>query len=303
MDKGHDDGRGKDGTGIPVEKMKKIYFLSDAHLGSRAIADNGASEKRLCAFLDSIKDEAETIFLLGDMFDFWFEYRNLVPKGMVRFLGKLAELTDSGVEVHFFTGNHDIWTFGYLERECGVNVHRGPETMDLVIGDRTARFFLAHGDGLREDSTSFRLIRRIFHNWICQWLFRNIFPANWGLEIGLRWAYYSRMKHEGVWGKAGVPTNEFGDALFQSYGANGEYMLTPSDFDPETESLVLYAKEHYGAHPDINYYIFGHRHVEYDLIMSRSCRMMILGDSFIQCTYAYWNGEELVMDNFNRIST
>ena len=283
--------------------MKKIYFLSDAHLGSRAIADIGAKEKRLCAFLDSIRDDAQAVYLLGDVFDFWFEYRNLVPKGMVRFLGKLAELTDGGVEVHLFTGNHDIWTFGYLERECGVKVHRNPETLDLKVGNKTSRFFLAHGDGLGEKSLTFRLIRRIFHNHTCQWLFGNIFPANLGSELGMRWAYYSRKKHEGGMGCEGGPRNEFGDALFQSYGANGECMSNVPEFDPDTDPLVCFAKEHYREHPDINYYVFGHRHVEFDLIMSHSCRMMILGDSFQQCTYACWNGEEMVLDNFNRIST
>ncbi len=282
--------------------MKKIYFLSDAHLGSRAVADIRKNEKRLCAFLDSIRDEAQAVYLLGDMFDLWFEYRNLVPKGMVRFLGKLADLTDNGIEVHFFTGNHDIWTFGYLENECGVKVHRNPEIIDLRIGGKASRFFLAHGDGLGENSKSFRLIRHIFHNRSCQWLFRNVFPANLGMELGLRWAYHSRMKHCREAEKAGTVRNEFGDDLFQSYGANGE-SLTASDFDPATDPLVLFAKEHYGEHPDINYYIFGHRHVEFDMIMSRSCRMMILGDSYGQCTYACWNGEEMVLDNFNRIST
>ena len=275
MDQGHDDGRGKNGTGLHVNEMKKIYFLSDAHLGSRAIANIGAREKRLCAFLDSIKDDAQAVYMLGDMFDFWFEYRHLVPKGMVRFLGKLAELTDSGVEVHLFTGNHDIWTFGYLEQECGVKIHHGPDTVDLKVGDKTSRFFLAHGDGLGEKSRSFRLIRLIFHNRTCQWMFSNVFPANWGAELGMRWAYYSRKKHEG-------------------------YI---ENIDPATDPLVCFAKEHYREHPDINCYVFGHRHVEFDLIMSRSCRMVILGDSFRQCTYACWNGEEMVLDNFNRIST
>lgn len=111
--------------------MKKyIYFLSDAHLGSLAIPHRRMQERRLVRFLDSIKDKAEAVYLLGDMFDFWDEYRYVVPKGYTRFLGKLSELTDMGVEVHFFTGNHDIWTYGYLEEECGLIVHRQPLTTE-----------------------------------------------------------------------------------------------------------------------------------------------------------------------------
>lgn len=113
--------------------MKKyIYFLSDAHLGSLAIPHRRMQERRLVRFLDSIKDKAEAVYLLGDMFDFWDEYRYVVPKGYTRFLGKLSELTDMGVEVHFFTGNHDIWTYGYLEKECGLIVHRKPVTTEIL---------------------------------------------------------------------------------------------------------------------------------------------------------------------------
>lgn len=302
MVEGHDDGRGQNGTGLPVDKreMKKIFFLSDAHLGSRAIANCRENERLLCGFLDSIKGEAQAVYLLGDMFDFWFEYRNVVPKGAVRFLGKLAELTDCGVEVHLFTGNHDIWTFDYLERECGVAVHRGPETLDLCVGGKTARFFLAHGDGLCERSGSFRFIRGVFHNSVCQWLFRNLFPADWGVELGLRWAYLSRLKHEGgVCGADGCPRNELGDPVFMSYGAGTDGKDIVTDFDPVGDPLVVFAKEHYGKNPDVNYYVFGHRHVEFDLVMSRSCRMLILGDCFRQYSYACWTGDDMVLDNYN----
>lgn len=279
--------------------MKKIYFLSDAHLGSRAIANCRENERLLCGFLDSIREEAQAVFLLGDMFDFWFEYRNVVPKGSVRFLGKLAELKDSGVEVHLFTGNHDMWTFGYLERECGIKVHHRPEIMDLCVGGKRARFFLAHGDGLCERSGSFRFIRSVFHNGVCQWLFRNLFPADWGVEIGLRWAYHSRMKHEGAGGTEACRRNEFGDPLFVSYGAEGNGVVSDMGFDAEGDSLAVFAKEHYRKNPDVNYYVFGHRHVEFDLMMSRSCRMLILGDCFRQYSYAYWTGDDMVLDNYN----
>lgn len=124
--------------------MKNVYFLSDAHLGSRAIEHGRTQERRLVNFLDSIKHKAAAVYLLGDMFDFWYEFRTVVPKGYTRFLGKLSELTDMGVEVHFFTGNHDIWCGDYLTRECGVVIHREPLTTEIYGKE----FYLAHGDGL-----------------------------------------------------------------------------------------------------------------------------------------------------------
>ena len=113
--------------------MKNVYFLSDAHLGSLAIEHKRTQERRLVRFLDSIKNKAEAIYLLGDMFDFWNEYKYVVPKGFTRFLGKLSELTDMGVEIHYFTGNHDLWTYGYLEKECGVILHRGDHNTEYTI--------------------------------------------------------------------------------------------------------------------------------------------------------------------------
>ena len=124
--------------------MKNIYFISDAHLGSRAIEHRRTHERRLVNFLDAIKDKAEAVYMLGDMFDFWFEYSEVVPKGYTRFLGKISELTDSGVEVHFFQGNHDQWCGDYLVKECGVILHKEPVTCEI----HGKEFFLAHGDGL-----------------------------------------------------------------------------------------------------------------------------------------------------------
>src|SRR5574344_598335 len=147
--------------------MKNIYFLSDAHLGSRAIEHSRTQERRLVNFLDSIKHKASAVYLLGDMFDFWYEFKLVVPKGFTRFLGKLSELTDLGVEVHFFTGNHDIWCGDYLTRECGVILHREPLTTEIYGKE----FFLAHGDGLGETDKTFQILRRLFHNKLAQRLF------------------------------------------------------------------------------------------------------------------------------------
>ncbi len=248
--------------------MKNVYFLSDAHLGCRAIPHDRTRERRLVNFLDNIKDKASAVYLLGDIFDFWYEYRTVVPRGYTRFLGKLSELTDHGVEVHFFTGNHDIWCGDYLEKECGVILHRDPLTVEL--GDKV--FLLAHGDGLGDPDRKFRLLRAFFHNRTCQRLFSCLHPR-WAMSFGLKWAAHSRLKHE----------REGGDPPYM--GEDKEY-------------LVKYAKEYMKTHHDINYFIFGHRHIELDLMLSRHSRLLILGDWITLFTYAVFDGEHLFMENY-----
>ena len=247
--------------------MKPIYFLSDAHLGSRAIKHGRTQERRLVRFLDSIKEKAGAVYLLGDMFDFWYEYKLVVPKGYTRFLGKLSELTDLGVEVHYFTGNHDIWAFEYLEKECGVVIHRQPLTLEL--GDKL--FYLAHGDGLGDPDPKFKFLRALFHNRMAQRLFSCLHPR-WAIDFGLTWAKHSRLKHE-----AEEPPHYFGE---------------------DKEFLVLFAKEYLKSHPSVNYFVFGHRHIELDLMLSHSARLLILGDWITQFTYAVFDGEQLWMENY-----
>ena len=171
--------------------MKPIYFLSDAHLGSRAIPHARTQERRLVNFLDSIKRKAGAVYLLGDMFDFWHEYKLVVPKGYTRFLGKISELTDMGVEVHFFIGNHDLWVGDYLEKECGVILHREGVVTELY----GKTFYLAHGDGLGDNDWKFKWLRRLFHNKLCQRLFAAVHPR-WGMDFGLAWAKHSRLKRK-----------------------------------------------------------------------------------------------------------
>lgn len=272
--------------------MGSVYFISDAHLGSRAVENTLDIERKLCHFLDEIKQNASAIYFLGDMLDFWFEYHNVVPKGFVRFLGKIAELTDSGVEVHYFIGNHDIWAFDYLEKECGAVMHREPMILELSAN---TRIFLAHGDGLGDSDMSFRFIRSVFHSKTAQWLFRNLFPADLGMELGLRWAKASRLKHEpqlNVSLSEHLSLDESSMALFQN------------DFKGEDkEPLVLFAKDYVRNHDDVDCFIFGHRHIEYDLMLSRSCRMMILGDWLTKSSYIVWDGSHLSMENYEQEST
>ena len=162
---------------------KKIYFVSDAHLGSLAFDNDSYREKKLVAWLDSIKDYASDIYLLGDMFDFWYEYKYVVPKGFVRFLGKLAELSDSGINLHFFIGNHDIWTYGYLEKEIGMKIYKEP----LIINLNGKTFYLAHGNGLGKQPLSVRLIERIFHSEILRTLYNTIHPY-FNMSFGFAWS-------------------------------------------------------------------------------------------------------------------
>ena len=247
--------------------MKNIYFLSDAHLGSLAIEHSRTQERRLVRFLDSIKHKAAAVYLLGDMFDFWNEYKLVVPKGFTRFLGKLSELTDMGVEVHYFTGNHDLWTYGYLEKECGVTIHKQPLTTEIY----GKIFFLAHGDGLGDPDRKFKLLRRMFHNRTCQRLLNFVHPR-WGMSLGLNWAKHSRMKRRD--------------------GKEAPYM------GEDREHLVLFTKAYMKTHDNIDYFIYGHRHIELDLMLSRKARMMILGDWIWQFSYVVFDGEHIFYEEY-----
>lgn len=244
-----------------------IYFLSDAHLGSLALTSGRTRERRLVRFLDSIKHKADAVWMLGDMFDFWFEYRQVVPKGHVRFLGKLAELTDSGVEVHYFIGNHDIWCHDYLARECGVIMHREPCTVEL----KGQLFYLAHGDGLGDPDWKFRFLRHIFHSPFCQKAFSCLHPDH-AVSLGLGWACKSRLKHE----------------------ADG----TATYLGADKEHLVAYSRGYLATHPDINYFLYGHRHIELDLTLSCTCRMLILGDWTDKFTFATFDGTTVTLHRY-----
>ena len=247
--------------------MGNVYFIADAHLGSLAIRHRRTQERRLVRFLDSIKYKASAIYMLGDMFDFWDEYRYVVPKGYTRFLGKLSELTDMGIDIHFFTGNHDIWTYGYLEEECGLIVHTKPITTEI---DGKV-FYLAHGDGLGDHDNKYKILRKIFHNSMCQKLLNAIHPR-WGMWLGLTWAKHSRLKR-----------------------ADGK---EPSYLGEAHEYLVKYSKEYIKAHQDIDFFIYGHRHIELDLALSHKTRMLILGDWIWQFTYAVFDGEHIFLERY-----
>ena len=246
-----------------------VYFLSDAHLGSRAIENPEAHQQTLIDMLNGMAKDAHAIYLLGDIFDFWCEYfwQDKSKEQYQPFLQTLRRITSQGIEIHFFIGNHDIWTFGWLEKETGVVVHH--KSQSVVINGKTV--FLAHGDGLvpshyieqlpkkvQKKIRSFIFLRRVFHNPILQFLFRLLPPA-WGNEFGYEWAKNSRLKE-----------------LARPCPYKGE----------DKEELVLFAKEQEQNNHHHDYYIFGHRHIELDLMLSRDSRIMILGDCWQQFTYA-----------------
>ncbi|MDR2968511.1 MAG: UDP-2,3-diacylglucosamine diphosphatase [Tannerellaceae bacterium] len=251
---------------------KKVYFISDAHLGARFHDDPLAIEKKLVRWLDMVKADASAVWFLGDIFDYWYEYKYVVPKGHVRFLGKLAELSDAGIEIHIFIGNHDIWMFDYLPKEIGATVHREPLTIDIS----GKRFFLAHGDEVDNRSWTFRLLRKIFRNRFCQWLYAGIHPR-WTFGFATRWSHSSRT--------SGIRKNE------TQYEREG-------DAEEEAEYLVCFAEEYLKTHPDIHFFLFGHRHILLDRTLDRSSRILIAGDWMTIFSYLEWDGTDLTLKLF-----
>lgn len=252
---------------------KYIYFIADAHLGARFHKDPLAVEKKLVRWLDSIKEHAIAIYFLGDMFDYWFEYKYVVPKGFVRFLGKLAELSDSGVEIHFFIGNHDIWMFDYLPQEIGAVIHRDLLTVDLL----GKRFLLGHGDEVDYRSKAFRFIRALFRNRFCQQLYAGIHPR-WTFGFALGWSLSSR--------KSGLQKHTQERAA-DYRGESQEYPIT-------------FAETYLKTHPDIHFFIFGHCHIMLDLMLSHSSRLLIAGDWMRYFSFISWDGEQLLLEQFEK---
>jgi UDP-2,3-diacylglucosamine hydrolase len=250
---------------IELKPHQKIYFASDFHLGVPTLEKSQERERKIIRWLDAIKADAQVIFLMGDIFDFWFEYKHAIPKGMIRFQGKLAELVDSGIQVVFFTGNHDMWLFDYFTKELGIPIYRKP--LDFVIGNQT--FYLGHGDGLGPGDRKYKILKKIFANPICQWLFGGLHP-NIGIGIAKYWSRHSRI---------------------QSTKKGEEHFLG------EAEWLWTYTKEQeQKKHRD--YYIFGHRHLPLDLKVGEKARYVNLGEWLHHCTYAVYDGKGLVLKTF-----
>lgn len=251
----------------PIDSLegKKIFFASDFHLGVPDRQSSLIREKKIVAWLDSIKNEAHSIFLLGDIFDFWFEYRHAIPKGYIRLQGKLAEIRDAGIPVIFFTGNHDMWMFDYFEKELGIPIYRDPQV--LVVGKQ--KLLIGHGDGLGPGDKTYKMLKKIFNSRVCQWLFARLHP-NFGIGIANYWSRNSRI------------SNSKKEEKFQ--GEEGEFLLV---FCRELER-----KEHH------DYYIFGHRHLPLDLEISQHSRYINLGEWVNFTSYAEYDGKQTVLKSF-----
>ena len=245
---------------MQLPKGKKIYFASDNHLGAPTPELSAPRERIFVEWLDHIKHDAGILFLLGDLFDFWFEYKTVVPKGFVRVLGKLAELADAGIPIHFFVGNHDLWMRDYLEKEIGLQVHHQPQ--EFTFNKKT--FFIGHGDGLGPHDKGYKRMKKIFTNAFFQWCFRWLHP-----DIGMCLGHYLSVKNKLISGEE--------DAVFL-----GE----------EEEWLAQYAKRKYEQKAR-DYFIFGHRHIPLDLSIAGKARYINLGDWINHCTYAVFDGHTL----------
>ena len=239
---------------------KKIYFLSDFHLGAPDPATSLVREKRIVKFLDEIKHDAAQIFIVGDLFDFWFEYKKVVPKGFVRILGKLVELTDNGICVHFFVGNHDMWMNGYFEKELGIKVYNEPQEFELY----EKKFFIGHGDGLGPGDHKYKFIKKVFRNKFSRWLFGLLHPYS---GIGLANYFSSKSR-----ASTGLVEEKF-------LGEDKEWLIIFS------RQMLL--KKHF------DYFIFGHRHLPLDFKLNSQSRYINLGDWIKYNSYAVFDGNNL----------
>ncbi len=246
----------------------KLYFASDLHLGAPTIADHRTHELRFIKWLDTIKADADEIFLLGDMFDYWFEYTTVVPKGAVRFLSKLCELTDSGIKVHIFTGNHDVWMWDYLPTECGVEVHHEPYTFEAD----GKQFFVGHGDGLGNYDRAYNLLKWIFNWRVAQVCYSCLHPDLAGF-IARTWSKNSR-KHNAK-------------------------VLKFHTFRAEDEHQVMFARNYLEHGGNADYFIFGHRHVKADYQLTPyNSRLLVLGEWMQGSTYAICDNGTLQLLDF-----
>jgi len=247
-----------------LKEEKYIYFASDFHLGAPNHQESLKREKLIVEWLNSIKPTTKELFLLGDIFDFWFEYKRTVPKGFTRFLGKIAEFSDDGIPVHFFLGNHDMWIYEYLPAETGIILHR--HFYERQWGEK--KFFLAHGDGLGAGDWSYKLLKKIFRNPFSQWLFGRIHP-NLGIWIAEKWSHSSRI-------------------------ANGE----PDEFRGEDEEMLVQYSKSVLQKKHYDFFIYGHRHTPIDYPLNDNSRYINLGDWIKHSSYAYFDGDELYLKSF-----
>jgi len=245
---------------------KKIYFVSDLHLGALALKNNKEREMLFVDWLQTIRKDASMLFLMGDYFDFWFEYKKVVPKGFVRSIGELASICDSGIPVHFFTGNHDIWAFDYLSEEVGMVVHTDTAVMELL----GKKFFLSHGDDLGKKDFGYQLIKNFFHNPLAQWAFAKIHP-----DLSFRLAHY--------WSKKSRLSYKNYAYVAKSIELEEQFIFAKSELE----------KEHF------DYFVFGHRHIILDTPLAADSRLIILGDWIRKFSYGVYDGNEFRIETID----
>jgi len=249
-----------------LEKKGNFYFIADVHLGAPALSDNKEREMLFVQWLDQISHDAAALFLMGDIFDYWFEYKKVVPRGHTRVLGKIASLTDSGIPVHFFTGNHDIWVFDYLPAETGVILHKEPFRTEL--GGK--KFFLAHGDGLDATDKGYILLKKIFTSKLLQWLYARLHP-NFTVSLAHRWSKNSRLAKK-VGGPAFMAEEE------------GIYQFAMSVLEQES----------------VDYFVFGHRHRVANIPVGTKSRFILLGEWIKTFSYGVYDGISFELKYFKK---
>ncbi|MBP6144356.1 MAG: UDP-2,3-diacylglucosamine diphosphatase [Sediminibacterium sp.] len=247
---------------------KKVYFLSDFHLGAPNEVESRKREDRLVRFLQAARKDAGVIFIVGDIFDFWFEYKTVVPKGFVRLLGTLAQMSDEGIQLHIFTGNHDLWMNDYLTKELNAKVYFEPQEFSI----NNKQFLIGHGDGLGPGDKGYKRLKKIFTNPICQWLFRWLHP-----DTGIQLANYFSQKSRAKTGNA--------DEIFL-----GE----------DKEWLILYTKEK-AKTMEVDYFVFGHRHYAIDFKINERSRYINLGDWIRLNTYAVFDGDTMQLLTWEKV--
>ena len=250
---------------MQIPTGKKIYFASDNHLGAPTPEASRPREKKFVAWLDSVKQDAAAIFLMGDLFDFWFEYKTVVPKGFTRTLGKLAEISDSGIPIYFFVGNHDLWMNGYFNEELNISVSHQPK--EFTFNNKT--FFIGHGDGLGPGDKGYKGMKKVFTNPVFKWLFRWLHP-----DIGMRIAHYLSVKNKLI----------SGDDNAKFLGEDNEW-------------LVQYSKEKL-KEQHCDYFVFGHRHLPLEIQLNENSKYINLGDWIQYYTYGVFDGKTFELKTY-----
>ena len=257
---------------INLQPNKKIYFISDLHLGAPNYEKSLEREKQVIRFLDAIENDAQAIYLVGDTFDFWFEYQHVVPKGFIRLFAKLIQLKEGGIDINIFTGNHDLWLKDYLQQEIGATIFHDKIELQIhnsSVENTSKNILIAHGDGLGPGDKKYKILKKIFTNPICQWLFRWLHP-DIGMKIAQLWSRHS-----------------FTDPSIELF--HGE----------EKEWLIQYSKEKL-KEKNYNYFVMGHRHLPMKIALTENSTYINLGDWIVNCNYAVFDGNEINLIKYEK---